>query len=89
MLKCLKPDPLYSHNPFAVRADPGRPVADPPFIFLKALHADLESARTVPAEGFFLFAAMAAVFTNSPASVPEFLLLHCYGAASSALSQTA
>ena len=53
---------LHHMDPFAVGADPGWAVADPPFIFLETVGANLKTTATVPAEGFFLFAAVAAKF---------------------------
>ena len=47
-------------HPLAVWADPGGAVAHAPLVLLEAFRADLEAAGAVPAEGFFLFAAVAA-----------------------------
>ncbi len=48
-------------NPFTVRADPGWPVADAPFVFGKAFRADFKTAGAAPAKGLFFFAAVAGV----------------------------
>ena len=45
-------------NPSAVRADPGGAVTDAPLVFLETVRADLEAAGAVPAERFFLLAAV-------------------------------
>jgi len=55
-------------HPLTIRADPGRTVAHAPFIFLKAIGADLKAAGTAPAKGLFLFAAVATEFFFSAAS---------------------
>ena len=55
-------------HPFAVGTDPGRAVADTPFIFFKTFRADFKAAGAAPAKGLFLLAAMApvAVLSASP-----------------------
>lgn len=57
---------LDTHNPFAVRANPGGAIADSPLVFLKTLHTYLETTRAIPAKRFFLPAAMALIFTKTP-----------------------
>ena len=48
---------LHHSDSSAVRTDPGGTVGHTPFIFLKALGADLKTAWTIPTEkGFFLTA---------------------------------
>jgi hypothetical protein len=46
-------------DPAAIRADPGRAIADGPHVFLETIIADLEATGTVPAKGQFPPAAMA------------------------------
>ena len=60
-------------HPFAVRAEPGGAVAHAPLVLLEAFRADLEAAGAVPAEGFLLFAAVAAKFL--PAAAAAFALV--------------
>lgn len=55
-------------DPAAVRTDPGRTVGQPPFVFLKAVIADLETAGAVPAEGQLAPATMAGKALLSSAS---------------------
>ena len=52
---------LISHhaNPTAVRTNPGRPIAEPPFIFLKAAVANLKPAKTIPTERQLFITAVA------------------------------
>ena len=62
-------------HPFAVRADPGGAVAHAPFVLLKAFRADLEAAGAVPAEGLFLFAAVAAKLLPAAAAALTLVLV--------------
>jgi len=57
--KPVPPGPDSHHaNPSAVRADPGRTVADPPYVLFKTFVADLETAGTIPTERQHLLAAV-------------------------------
>jgi hypothetical protein len=60
---------------FAIRAYPGRTVADAPPVLGKAFRADLKAAGAVPAEGLLFLAAMAFEFSGFAASVAAFLFL--------------
>ena len=62
-------------HPLAVRADPGGAVAHAPLVFLEAFRADLEAAGAVPAEGFLLFAAVAAKLLPAPAAASALVLV--------------
>ena len=63
-------------HPFAVRADPGGAVAHAPLVLLEAFRADLEAAGAVPAEGLFLFAAVAAKLLPATAAFALVLVGH-------------
>ena len=52
-------------NPFAVRTDPGRAVADAPFVFGKAFRADFKTTGATPAKGLFLFATVTGVAVSA------------------------
>lgn len=67
-----------AHHPFTVRAYPRWSVADAPFILLKTFGANLKTARTVPAERFFLTAAAATILAESSFSI-TFLLFCSHG----------
>jgi len=69
---------LHHVHPLAVRADPGGAVAHAPFVFLETIRADLKAAAATPAEGFFLFAAVATKLFFPPATTRRFggLLFH-------------
>ena len=69
---------LHHVDPFAVRADPGRAVADPPFVFFEAGGAYLKSAAAVPAEGLFLFAAVAAKLFFATTATLGFRVVGCH-----------
>jgi hypothetical protein len=58
---------LYSHNPLAIRANPGWSVAYSPFIFIKTFRTDLKPAGAIPAKRF-LFATAAADILAQPAT---------------------
>ena len=62
-------------HPFAVGTDPGGAVADAPFVLLEAVRADLKAAAAVPAEGFLLFAAVAAELLLPPSTPDRFACL--------------
>jgi hypothetical protein len=55
-------------DPAAIRADPGRAIADGPHVFLETIIADLEATGTVPAKGQFPPAAMALELTEATAT---------------------
>jgi hypothetical protein len=55
-------------NTLAVRANPGWPVADSPFVFCKAVRADGKTACAAPTEGEIFFTAMAGVVLFAPAA---------------------
>jgi hypothetical protein len=57
---------------FAIRADPGGTVADPPFVFCKTVRANGKTTDTAPAKGEFLFAAMTAVLFLSSLPTSSF-----------------
>jgi hypothetical protein len=73
------PESLHHADPFAIRADPGRAIADAPFVFFKTFLANHKAARTTPAEFLFLLAAMTDILAASSFSVPTwavFCTLH-------------
>jgi hypothetical protein len=69
MINSEKPSLSGHADPFTIRADPGRPIADPPLILFETVVTDLKTAGTAPAELLFLSAAMALIFTEFPAPV--------------------
>ncbi len=75
---CSKNLLLHHTDTFTVRADPGRPVADPPLVFLKTFLADLKAAGTAPTEFLLFSATMALVlpYFPSPVIFGLFLLFH-------------
>lgn len=69
------PVPLHHPNSFTIGANPGGSIAYTPFVFLKAVSADHETAGAAPAKFLLFSATVTDIITASPSPVATFSAL--------------